>query len=274
VKRFVKYLVIKVFRTLHSLIKLDVLSTAERNGFLNHFTSFKLVRKSFHNLPFSEGLTVRGAHFGYVDPFCRALFHVEGEIDEENFSNVISHELFAQIDKKVKDFLPASSGFPFYDYPLYSIAFPWDSHTYDTFKDNYLEMVLENRREHLSDKKQVITKDYVYSNEFVASHLNQFNKLLRSIQSNGFNTHQDRPRVLILKEGNRWKWMMSGQGNHRAYLLSMLKYEKLPCEIVKVVDKKDVEKWSNVKNGIYTKDHALEIFDLIFSGRRICKGIV
>lgn len=273
-KRFIKYLVIKVFRCLHSLIKLDVLSTGERNGFLNHFTSFKLVRKSLHNLSFSEGLTVRGALFGHVDPFCRALSYVEGEIDTENFSNVISPELFDERDKKVKDFLPASSGFAFYDYPLHSIAFPWDSHTYDTFKDNYLEMVLENRRGYLSDKDQVITKDYIYSNEYVVSHLNQFNKLLRSIQSNGFNTHQDRPRVLILKDGKRWKWMMSGQGNHRAYLLWMLKYEKLPCEIVKVVNKKDVEKWSNVKNGIYKKDHALEIFDLIFSGRRICKGIV
>jgi hypothetical protein len=270
----IKYLVFKVFRFCHSLVNLDELSAAERNGFYNHLTSIKLVRKSFHHLPFSEGLTARGARFGDVDPFCRGLAYVEGVIDKRTFLNVITRELFEEKGKKVKDFIPTPLGFSFDDYPLHSISLPWESNTYDSWKDNYFDMVLDNRREFISDKNRVITEDYIYSDEYVASHLVQFNSLLSSIQVNGFNISQERPRVVILKDDNRWRWMMSGQGNHRAYLLWMLRYKNLPCEIVKVVDKYDVDKWPNVKNGIYQKDHALEIFDLIFSGRQVCKGII
>ena len=67
---------------------------------------------------------------------------------------------------------------------------------------------------------------------------------------------------------------MSGQGNHRAYLLSMMNTESLPCEIVKFVHIDEVDNWSNVTNGIYTVEYALEIFNFVFSGRNVCRGIV
>jgi hypothetical protein len=41
-----------------------------------------------------------------------------------------------------------------------------------------------------------------------------------------------------------------------------------------VVDRAKVKSWPNVVNGTYTKEHALEIFDLVFSGKNICKGIL
>mgnify|MGYP000329483854 FL=1 len=256
-------------------MRLDVLSEAELKGFLNPFSSLKFVKKSLHELPFSQGLTVRGAHFGGIDPFCRALVNVDGKIDKNNFSKIIFTELIDQRDKKVKDFIPTQSGFEYHDYPIYSMAFPWDSHTYNTFKENYLEMVVENRREHIADSN-ILSTDFIYSDEYVSSHLDQFNMLLDSIKIDGYDPYhyKEYPKVLILKDDNHWKWMMSGQGNHRAFLLSMLGYENLSCEIIKVVNRSDVDKWSNVINGVYQKDHALKIFDLIFTGTRVCKGIV
>ena len=134
-------------------------------------------------------------------------------------------------------------------------------------------MVLDNRKEYTENTGN-IASIFIYSKDYVYSHLSQFNKLLESIKRNGFKTELERPRVIILKNSNRWKWMMSGQGNHRAYLCSMLSYENLPCEIVNVVDRAKVKSWPNVVNGTYAKEHALEIFDLVFSGKNICKGIL
>ena len=269
-----KNTVLFIWRMLHSFFKLNKLSLEETKGSLAQLTKLKLSMRSFHNLPFSQGLSVRGAKFGDVDPFCRALVGVNTVLDEKHFSNVILPKLIEERSMLVRDFLPSGSGFAFSNYPLYSMAFPWDSHTFDTFKHSYLGMVLDNRREHIQDPTQTLNTDFIYSEKYLASHINQFNNLLASIKNSGFDTRYSRPRVLILRAGTRWKWMMSGQGNHRAYLLWALNYTDLPCEIVKVVDRDDIDNWPNVKNGIYSSSHAREIFDLTFSGSAVLRGIV
>ena len=53
---------------------------------------------------------------------------------------------------------------------------------------------------------------------------------------------------------------MSGQGNHKAYILFLLNYNYLPCEIIQVVNICDINKWHNVQNGIYSKTDAEKFF--------------
>lgn len=271
--RICKNLIILVIRYIHSFLNLDKLSSNEKKGYVDSLSFFKFIKKSYHNLPFSNGLTNRGIHFRSNDPFCRALRLENNKIQKKLFLDIILNTLNSQKEKIVSDFIPVSADFKYSNYPIYCMAFPWDSHTFESFKSNYLEMVALNRNEHSSDV-EFLTVNLIYSENFALSHEKQFNSLLASIKNYGFNAKLNRPRVIILKNTNRWKWMMSGQGNHRAYICSMLSYKNLPCEIINVVDRAKVKSWPNVVNGTYTKEHALEIFDLVFSGEHICKGIV
>lgn len=272
-KRVFKNFILKVLRFFHSSSGLNNLSISEKKGYINWLSSAKFIIKTNHDLPFSNGLTVRGQHFRCNDPFCKALKINDGKIEKDIFINTIFKELIIQKEMKVKDFLPVQKNFKYRDYPVYSITFPWNLPTYESFSSNYLDMVLDNRKEYTENTGN-IASIFIYSKDYVYSHFSQFNELFESIKKKGFNTELERPRVVILKNSNRWKWMMSGQGNHRAYICSMMSYENLPCEIINVVDRAKAKSWPNVVNGTYTKEHALEIFDLIFSGKHIFKGIV
>lgn len=269
-KQFLK----KILRLFHSFLHLDVLSQKEKDGKIDTMSSLKFIKKSFHNLPFKLGLTIRGVHFNGIDPFCRALRYRDNEINKQYFLSTLNNELFNQKDMTVNDFLPSNKNFEFNNFPIYTFAYPWDSHTFEDFNNNYLDLVIENRKEHSHHESLGLKKEQIYSNEFSLSHFFQFKKLLKSIKKNGFIYNDDRPRVLILKSGKKWKWIMSGQGNHRAYLLSMLNYENFPCEVIKIVDRDFFKTWPNVRNGVYSEEYALKIFDLVFSGTRILKGIV
>jgi len=275
-KDILKNFLVNLFRRIHSVLRLDVLSKEELIGQLGPITKLKLAKRSLHQLPFSNGLTVRGCAFNHRDPFCRALSRDQSRaaINSEKFSAVILDVLRDERDKTIRDFLPEASGFIYSQYPIYSLAFPWDLHTFDTFSKEYIAMVLENRQEYTNIEKELLTEEFIYSQGYIDSHVVQFNSLLSSIERNGFDSNGERPKVIILKTSNHWKWLMSGQGNHRAYLLWMLNYEGLPCEIVRVVDREHVKDWANVKNGIYAKEHALQVFDLVFSGDQVNKGIV
>ena len=67
---------------------------------------------------------------------------------------------------------------------------------------------------------------------------------------------------------------MAGNGNHRAYIMSAINQPTLPVSIVKVVDRKTIEEWPNVKNGEYAKTEAEEIFDMAFEGETLLRGCV
>ena len=66
---------------------------------------------------------------------------------------------------------------------------------------------------------------------------------------------------------------MTGEGNHRAYIYALLNEYSLLAEVYDLVDREKVESWPNVRNGNYTIDEALPIFDSFFEGKKSLRGI-
>lgn len=95
--------------------------------------------------------------------------------------------------------------------------------------------------------------------------LNVFN----SIRKNGYQ-RSDEPdgdiRVNILFDGflDTATWQ-SRVGQHRALALSSLGFNKIPCRISNFVVRTEVESWPNVRNGLYSKELALSVFDNMFN---------
>ncbi len=65
--------------------------------------------------------------------------------------------------------------------------------------------------------------------------------------------------------GPEWIWY-SNSGNHRATVAAALKLKKLPIQVEKVVDRSHASIWPNVRNGAFTQEGALKLFDRMFSG--------
>ena len=64
------------------------------------------------------------------------------------------------------------------------------------------------------------------------------------------------------------------QGNHRAYILYLLKNDYLLGTIDSIIRKNDVRKWHNVKNGLFKVDEAEKLFDYIFEGKKVIKPCI
>ena len=67
---------------------------------------------------------------------------------------------------------------------------------------------------------------------------------------------------------------MSGEGNHRAYISNLYGCKFFECIIEMIVNKKNVENFYNVKNGLYSKSEATLVFDSFFSGKKCMRGII
>ena len=67
---------------------------------------------------------------------------------------------------------------------------------------------------------------------------------------------------------------MSGQGNHRAYLMRFLKKDSLPVEIESVIYYKKLKKLKKKGNLSYTEKQAKAIFDFVFDGCNVSRGII
>ena len=67
---------------------------------------------------------------------------------------------------------------------------------------------------------------------------------------------------------------MSGQGNHRAYILKFLGYKKIPVEIVSVIYYSKLKSMFENKSTDYNLKNLKKVFNLIFTGENIVRGIV
>ena len=106
------------------------------------------------------------------------------------------------------------------------------------------------------------------------SQVEQTDALARSIKRHGLRKSANLPLVYILKHGSQWRWCMTGEGNHRAYICALNGDLNFFSEVFGIVDRARVNKWPNVLNGDYSEKEALFIFDNIFSGKRCIRGLV
>jgi len=101
------------------------------------------------------------------------------------------------------------------------------------------------------------------------SHIKQFSKLLTSITRRGMlqGGKYGYISAFILIDNGDWRWILGGEGNHRAIAASALGYNELDVLVEGVVRKEDLKWWPNVCNGLYTKHQAEQIFNDIFNAK-------
>lgn len=255
---------------------LNLLSSKEESGFLDFSSKFKLFRGSQINAPFSLGRTIRGVAFDLkkLDPYSRCLLNYDaGKIDVDHFSKTILQTFVKEQDYIISDFIPNFEQNCLSKMPGWTISFPWELFGIKDREKEYLELLAENRKMHL-DSVNPEAKNHIDVIKYARSQALQFAKLGANLKVNGFNPNFERPGGYILKKDNSWRWVMTGNGNHRAYLMSRLGETHLPITIKKVVDRAQSNRWPNVINGEYSKSEAEMIFDLVFDGKTRIRGCV
>ena len=149
--------------------------------------------------------------------------------------------------------------------PLWAMAYPWESRSpYDNLS-NYLENVIDNRSSYLKTAP-LLRRTFLDPDSFGMSHAIQFSSLLSSILDKGFRPGSTFPCVYILRSDKQWRWIMSGSGNHRAYILNHLSYQSLPAQIIGVINRDQLRRLPLVRNGDFTLEVAEHLFDSVFAG--------
>ena len=147
---------------------------------------------------------------------------------------------------------------------------PWEK-TDINFKLNNYESIQRVKREQkafeYNFKNRTVKDNYIYSKEMAESQVLQSVKLFESIKRFGLLPKSDSPSFHILVRGNKWKWYMS-QGNHRAYIIYILKYKFISGIVDSVILKERSHLWPNVLNGLYSVEEAEIVFDYLFDAER------
>ncbi|MGK0249038.1 MAG: hypothetical protein ACI910_001773 [Oleispira sp.] len=104
--------------------------------------------------------------------------------------------------------------------------------------------------------------------------LQEYQRLIsvyKNIKNNGYKPEQyGYIHGQFLISDDDWVWVNIG-GKHRFSSLAALEYKKIPVALrsrssALFIRRSDVEFWPNVKNGLFSKNDALNIFDRILRG--------
>ena len=113
-----------------------------------------------------------------------------------------------------------------------------------------------------------VVSDEVYNSiSFHHSDLGNY-RVLRNI----FENNYDYPTAVILIKDNKWRWIMSSSGNHRAHIKKELTYDYINCKVSGVVNFSKLHRLKNVVNGIFNEKEAAAIFDNVFKGEVPVRG--
>ena len=280
--KFIKINFFILLGLIKSFFRLEKLNDEEKKGRISKLTKLKFIHYTKIIIPFALGRSIRGLsfqdnlkkdHFGiFINNMCQ-------EIDKDmNIEYLFSH-------LKKEKFYDAATTIGLKDnlnlakYPAWALVMPWEKISikkkYQIYKDQF---IVNRSKYEPSMKKQnnLNNKDFLYSYDYVNSQYFQTKQLLDSIKKNGLNTfnYNDSPKIYILIDNNEWRWCMSGEGNHRAYISSILGNKSFQCVINGIVDKKNISNCYNVKNGLYSSTEAKTIFNHFFSGNKCLRGLV
>ena len=263
-----------IINNAQEILTINALSEDEFKGQLNSLSFLKFFKGSLLSVPFSLGRSIRGVKFDntVLDPFslCLAKQNIN-KFDANTFADDLHDIIKVENNFLVKNFIKGLTRQDIANYPSWTIAFPWEENSFYDLKTNYQKLLMKNR-EPYSQSRTSKNSFSMYSKEIALSHGIQYRNLIQKITVEGFDSKYPRPRIYLLKDQNNWRWVMGGNGNHRAYIMSALRYSTLPVSVIKVVDRSKSSQWNNVLNGNYTKREAEEIFDTVFRGDSCLRG--
>ena len=270
-----KNLVKKSYQSIHQSLGGSKLTAVEEQGAYGYWSKLKLMPKTKHKLPFSNGISVRGLSSvtKNCDVLTKALSTSFTTFDADFFTSTLSYHLNKEKKQRSGDYNIHISD-EHKTKPVYTSILPWQSVSPDQMYAEYPRQVVENRNANARTEAERIGIEDIFSDVLIHTHVHQYRKLFESIKIYGVLVPGDLPKVYLLVSGTRWRWMMTGQGNHRFYILQALRHSYFNCEITQVVNLANVASWNNVINGIYSPQTAAALFQQVFEGDGPIRGIV
>ncbi|TXK46769.1 hypothetical protein FVR03_10530 [Pontibacter qinzhouensis] len=156
--------------------------------------------------------------------------------------------------------------------PYWAIVLPWNNDSADQMKARIQKSVAwENKTNGaslgiadgwawagpVSDYKLEVETDRLFN-------------IFESVRKNGYKRNDsadgDIQAYVLMAENGEWVWQAQ-VGLHRASTVAGLAYKQIPIRISKIIYRAEADFWPNVMSGLYSKEDALKIFDMIFYGQ-------
>ena len=276
----IKKIILNIIDFIKKSLFLSNLSKVELQGFLKPLTRFRLMSYTKIEVPYFLGRTVRGISYEgniMLDPFGRLCMDVFRDEDHKTAVSNFSTEFDKQKDMSAADIVNLSNNIKLKKYPAWALVMPWEKLNIEEMFESYPEIFYRNRCEQgliFEDKSRSSIIKTMYSSRLIENRVNQMNKLYESILRQGFLQDSNLPKINILVKDNEWRWFMGDGGNHRSYVLFFLGHNFFNARVSSIINKNEVNKWHNVRNGTYSVSDAESIFDSYFDGSKVHRGIV
>lgn len=155
--------------------------------------------------------------------------------------------------------------------PKTQFVYPWEAINPE-IRELRLKIVEFVYYDQQSKKKKSIKSEKLFgpSNAFVLK--NEAHRLIsvyRSIIKNGYirnNSNYGDIHCYVLVDGKNYVFLING-GTHRMAAVSALGYKNVPIRVAQIIRKEDASCWPHVKNGLFSYNEAMYIFDRIIDGQ-------
>ncbi len=274
--KLTKRLYLKLYSPFETIFKL---SESENKGNFLKLTYFKILLSPKVQLPYELGRTIRGTMFDRSkDIYSKVVAEILNNKSSDEVIKIL-HDEYQNFEHKsvsdINNFLTTSR---IISYPSWLMVLPWDNSEINTMKKNYLLSFHKNRSENgmsFIDKTLEHLEEKIYSYDTAKSHVHQFERLIDKIKVQGYIENiYDYPTAVILIKDNKWRWIMSSSGNHRAHIKKELNYNYINCKVSGIVNFSKLHRLKNVVNGIFNEKEAAVLFDNVFKGAVPVRGAI
>ena len=119
------------------------------------------------------------------------------------------------------------------------MVLPWDDSDSNNLYEKISFSFYKNRSENgmsFIDRTLKHIEEKIFSYDTAKSHIHQFERLINKIKDQGYiENNFDYPSAVILIKDNKWRWIMSSSGNHRAHIRKELNYNYINCKVSGIV---------------------------------------
>jgi len=253
------------------------LSETEKEGDLLKSTYFKFLLSPTVKLPYKLGRSIRGTKFdSSKDIYSRVVMEILSNKSLDEITKMLYDEYQNFKYKSVSDVNNFLTSSKIISYPSWLMVLPWDNSEINSLKKNYLLSFYKNRSANgmsFTDKKLEHIEERIFSYDTARSHVHQFKGLINKIKHQGYiENNYDYPTAVILIKDNKWRWIMSSSGNHRAHIKKELTFNCINCKVSGIVNFSKLNRLKNVVNEIFNEKEAAILFENVFEGKVPIRG--
>jgi hypothetical protein len=254
------------------------LNKNELQGFISPLSKLHFIPYTIVTVPYSLGRTCRGVSFNenfMQDPYGKLWIAIFNGADIKDATKDLMIKFKEQKDLRVSSVVHLRNNVKLKKYPAWAFVLPWDTLSVEDKFESYPDSFYRNRSQNgltFSNNLRSSIIETMYSLESLESKVNQMQNIFKSIKRHGLKKSSDFPNINIFVDGDEWRWSMGDAGNHRSFVCSGLDFETLEVRISSIIYRNKVNSWKNVKNGTYSPEEAVYIFDSYFNGSDVAFG--